>query len=206
VETTKVDVTSLQTTTHALALSIHDMNSTFDSLSTLASKDFPDSIKATQTSLTSAESSALIIDNTLSVLTSIPFSPVSAYKPKVPLHTALADVSNSLDSLPASLTTIHTSLDDGKGNLAVVEDELNKISDTTKDMNLALGNAQTTIGHYQAVTKQLKARVETMRLGAPEWIRTIIWLLSFILIWVLISQLGLAIQGLDIVKAHRKTK
>ena len=206
VETTKVDVASLQTTTHALALSIHDMSSTLDSLSTLASKDFPDSIKATQTSLASAESSALIIDNTLTVLTSIPFSPVSAYKPDVPLHTALADVSTSLDTLPKSLTTIHTSLDDSKSNLAVVEVELNKISDTTKEMSSALGNAQTTIVHYQAVTKQVKGRVETLRLAAPAWIRTIIWVLSFILIWVLISQLGLGMQGLDIVKAHRKTK
>lgn len=206
VDTTNADVTSLQTTTHALALAIHDMSSTFNSLSTLASKDFPNSIKTTQTSLASAESSALIIDNTLSVLTSIPFSPVSAYKPEVPLHTALANVSTSLDSLPASLATIHTSLDDGKSNLAVVEVEINKISDTTKDMNRALGNAQTTIAHYQAVTKQLKARVETMQLGAPEWIKMIAWILSFVFIWVLISQLGLAMQGLDIIKAHSKAK
>jgi hypothetical protein len=206
VETTKVDVASLQTTTRALALAIHDMNSTLDTLSTLASEDFPESISATQTSLASAESSALLIDDTLSVLTSIPFSPVSAYKPEVPLHTALADVSTSLDSLPESLATIHTSLDDGKDNLAVVEVELNKISDTTKEMSRALGGAQTTIGRYQAVIKQVKGRVETLQLAAPGWIKTIIWILSFVLVWVLISQLGLGMQGLDIVKAHEHRK
>ena len=206
VETTKVDVTSIQITTRALALAIRDMNLMLDSLSTLASEDFPDSISATQTSLASAQSSALVIDNTLTVLTSIPFSPVSAYKPEIPLHTALANVSTSLDSIPESLATIETSLDDGKVNLAVVEVELNKISDTTKEMSRALGNAQTTISHYQAVTKQLKVRVETLRLVAPGWIKTITWVLSFVLIWVLISQLGLGMQGLDIVKAHRKAK
>ena len=206
VETTKVDVASLQTTTHALALAIHDMGSTFNSLSTLSSKDIPDSISATQTSLESAQSSALVIDNTLAILTSIPFSPVGSYKPEVPLHTALANVSTSLDALPASFTTIHSSLDDGKVNLVVVEGQLNKISDTTKDMSRALGNAQTTIDHYQAVTKQLKARVETWRLGAPDWIKMIVWILSFVLVWVLISQLGLALQGLDIIKAHSKAK
>lgn len=187
VETTKVDVASLQTTTRALALAIHDMSSMFDSLSTLATEDFPDSIKATQTSLESAQSSALVIDNTLAVLTSLPFSPAGDYKPEVPLHTALADVSTSLDSLPASLATIDTSLDDGKVNLAVVEVELNKISDTTKDMSRALSNAQTTIGKYQAVTKQLKVRVETLQLGAPGGIKTMVWILSFILIWYLLT-------------------
>lgn len=206
VETTKTDVASLQTTTRALALAIHDMSSMFDSLSTLASEDIPNSISATQTSLESAQNSALVIDNTLTVLTSIPFSPVGSYKPEVPLHTALADVSTSLDALPESLATIDTSLDDGKVNLAVVEVELNKISDTTKEMSRALGNAQTTIGHYQSVTKQLKLRVETMRLGAPAWIKTVVWILSFVLIWVLISQLGLAMQGFDIIKAHSKAK
>ncbi len=206
VETTKVDVASLQTTTHALALAIHDMSSMFDSLSILASEDFPDSISATQKSLESAQSSALVIDNTLTVLASIPFSPAGSYKPEVPLHTALADVSTSLDSLPASLATIDKSLDNGKVNLAVVEVELNKISDTTKEMSRALGNAQTTIGHYQTVTKELKVRVETLRLGAPAGIKTIAWILSFVLIWVLISQLGLGLQGLDTIKAHRKAK
>lgn len=206
-ETTKSDVTSLQTATHALALAIHDMGSTFDSLSTLASKDFPASISATQKSLKAAQSSALLIDNTLTVLTSIPFfSPTSSYKPEVPLHTALADVSTSLDSLPASLATIDKSLDDGKANLAVVEVQLNRISDTTKEMNRALGNAQTTIAHYQAVTKEVKVRLETLRLAAPAWIKTIVWILSFILVWVLISQLGLGLQGLDSIRAHRKAK
>lgn len=206
VETTKADVVSLQTTTHALALAIHDMSSMFDSLSTLATEDFPESIHATQTSLESAQSSALVIDNTLAVLTSLPFSPAGDYKPEVPLHTALADVSTSLDSLPKSLATIDTSLDDGKVNLAVVEVELNKISDTTKDMSRALSNAQTTIGKYQAVTKQLKVRVETLMLGAPGGIKTIVWILSFVLVWVLISQLGLALQGIDTIKAHPKAK
>lgn len=206
VETTKVDVASLQTATRALALAINDTNSMLDSLSTLAGKDFPDSIKATQESLASAESSALLIDNALSVLTSIPFSPVRAYKPEVPLHQALADVSTSLDSLPTSLATIETSLDSGQVNLEVVEVELETISETTKEISGALGSAQTAIGKYQTVTKQVKTRVETLRLAAPGWIKTVIWVLSFVLVWVLISQLGLAMQGLDIVQTHRKEK
>jgi hypothetical protein len=204
VETTKVDVTSLQTTTRALALAIHDTNSMLTSLSTMASKDFPDSVKATQTSLASAESSALLIDNTLAVITSIPFLPLSAYKPQVPLHTALAEVSTSLDSIPTSLATIHTSLDNGKVNLEVVEVELDNISETTKEISSALGSAQTAIGHYQTVTKQVKARVEALQLVAPGWIKTVTWVLSFVLVWVLISQLGLGLQGLDILQAHRK--
>jgi len=126
VQTTTVDVASMQTTTQALAQTIHDINPMIDSLANLARQDIPASIDATQTSLDSAQGSALLIDNVLAALTSIPFSPVAADKPDVPLHTALARVSTSLDSLTPALDTIASSLVDGKVNLGVVEVELKK--------------------------------------------------------------------------------
>ena len=84
VQTTTIDVTSLQATTQALALGIHDTNPMLDSLISLTSTDLPATVSATQTSLASAQNSALLIDNVLTALTSIPFLPVDAYKPVVP--------------------------------------------------------------------------------------------------------------------------
>jgi hypothetical protein len=202
VQTTTVDVASLQTTTQALAQAIHDTNPMLDSLTSLTSKDFPAAIGATQTSLASAQSSALLIDNVLATLTSIPFSPVAAYQPEVPLHTALAQVSTSLDPLTPSLATISTSLADGKTNLGVVEVELNKISETTQGISAALGSAQTVIDEYQAVTAQLKTRVEDTQRVASAWITTITWILSFVLGWLLVAQLGLGVQGLDMLRGR----
>jgi hypothetical protein len=206
VQTTTIDVASLQTTTQALAQTIRETNPMLDSLTSLTSKDFPAAIDATQTSLASAQSTALLIDNALAALTSIPFSPVAAYKPDVPLHTALAKVSTSLNSLTPALATITSSLVDGKTNLGVVEVELNKISETTKGISNALGSAQTVIDQYQTVTTQLKVRVEATRLVAPGWITTITWILSFVLGWLLIAQLGLCAQGLDMLRGRREAK
>jgi hypothetical protein len=206
VQTTTVDVASLQTTTQALARAIHDTNPMLDSLTSLTGKDFPAAVGATQTSLASAQGSALLIDNVLAALTSIPFSPVAAYKPDVPLHTALAQVSTSLNALTPSLATINTSLADGKTNLGVVEVELNKISETTKGISNTLSSAQTVIDQYQAVTTQLKARVEATQLVAPAWMTTITWILSFVLGWLLIVQLGLCAQGLDMLRGRREPK
>jgi hypothetical protein len=206
VQTTTVDVASLQMTTQALAKAIHDTNPMLDSLTRLTGKDFPAAIGATQTSLASAQSSALLIDNVLAALTSIPFSPVGAYKPDVPLHTALAQVSTSLDALTPSLATINTSLADGKTNLSVVELELNNISDTTKGISDTLGSAQTVIDQYQTVTAQLKLRVEATQLAAPAWMTTATWVLTFVLGWLLIAQLGLAVQGLGMLRGRREDK
>jgi hypothetical protein len=206
VQTTTVDIASLQTTTHALAQAIHDTNPMLDSLTSLTGKDFPAAVSATQTSLASAQSSALLIDNVLAALTSIPFSPVASYKPDIPLHTALAQVSASLDALTPSLATINTSLADGKTNLSVVEVELNNISDTTKGISDTLGSAQTVIDQYQTATAQLKLRVEATQLVAPAWMTTATWVLTFVLGWLLIAQLGLAAQGLDMLHGRREAK
>ena len=206
VQTTTVDVASLQTTTLALALAIHETNPTLDALTSLTGKDFPAAVSATKTSLASAQGSALLIDNVLAALTSIPFSPVAAYQPDVPLHTALAQVSSSLDALTPSLATINTSLADGKANLTVVESELTNISATTKGISDTLGSALTVIDHYQAVVAQLKLNVEATQLVAAGWITSITWVLTFVLVWLFVAQLGLGAQGLEMVRGQHEAK
>ena len=206
VQTTTVDVASLQTTTQSLAQAIHDTNPMLDSLASLTNKAFPAAVDATQSSLASAQSSALLIDNVLTTLTSISFLPVAAYKPDVPLHTSLAQVSSSLNSLSPALATITSSLVDGKTNLGVVEVELNKISETTKAISTALGSAQTVIDQYKTVTTKLKIRVEATQRVASGRLLAITWILTFVFAWFLIAQLGLCVQGLDMLRGRREVK
>jgi hypothetical protein len=203
VQTTTDDVDSLQATTKALALAIHNANPILDSLISLTDKGLPAAVSATQTALASAQTSALLIDNVLAALTNIPYSPVAAYKPDVPLHTALAQVSTGLNTLNPSLFTINTSLADGKTNLGVVEDELTKISDTTQGISITLANAQKVIDQYTTVTITLRANVETAQLNAQPWSFAITWILSFVFVWILILQLGLGDQGLNMMRGRR---
>ena len=202
-QTTSVDVVSLQSTTQALAQAIHTANPMLDSLISLTNKTIPAAVSATQTSLASAQSSALLIDNVLATLTSLPFSPVAAYKPDVPLHTALGQVSTSLDTLIPSLATINTSLADGQTNLGVVEGELTKISATTQGITSTLANGQAVIDQYKAVTTQLKVNVETAQYAAQTWILAITWVISLVFGWLLVAQLGLGLQGLDFIRGRR---
>ena len=202
VQSTTIDVASLETTTQALAQTIHDTNPMLDSLTLLTNKDFPAAIAATQTSLASAQSSAQLIDNVLATLSSIPFIQVPNYQPDVPLHTSLAEVSTSLNSLTPALTVINSSLVDGNMNLGIVEAELNKISETTKGISDALGGAITAIDEYKNVNTQLKTRVEATLLDASGWITTLTWILTLFFGWLLVAQLGLYTQGLDLLRAH----
>jgi hypothetical protein len=175
-----------------------------DSLISLTSHDFPAAVDATQTSLASAQGSAQLIDNVLATLSSIPLLGLDRYAPEVPLHTALAEVSTSLDTLTPSLATINTSLEDGRTNLGVVEAELTKISETIKEISTTLGDAQTVIEQYITITKQFQVKVEAMQHAIPAWITTTCLILSFTLVWLIIAQMGLGMQGLEMLQGSRK--
>jgi hypothetical protein len=202
VQTSTGEVVSLQATTRSLAQTIQDTQPMLDSLVSLTSKDFPAAVNATQTSLASAQSSALLIDNVMASLSSLPFLSLNAYQPEVPLHTALGQVSTSLDALKPALDTIHTSLAEGRTNLGIMQVELTKITSATQGINSSLAGAQGVIDQYKAQTTQLKARVENAQIHAPGWIRAGTWILSFIFVWLLIAQLGLASQGLEMLRGR----
>jgi len=198
------DMASLETATQAMAQTIHDTTPMLDTMIGLTSNDLPAAVKATQTSLASAQGSAKLIDNVLAVLTSIPFLGVNKYAPDVPLHTALAQVSTSLEPLTPALTSINTSLDDGRTNLGIVEVELTKISGTIKEISTTLGNAQTVIDQYITITRQFQVKVEAGQHAVPAWITTISLILSFGLIWLMILQLGLGMQGFEMLQGRGK--
>jgi uncharacterized protein YoxC len=196
-QTISADVGSLNTTIQAVAQAIHAVNPMFDSLSLLASKNLTDAVSATQSSLNSAQGSALLIDNVLTTLTSIPLLGMAQYQPKVPLHTALADVSTSLDKIPSSLNTISTSLSAGKENLNLVEAEMANISGTVQGISDNLDSTQKVVDQYKQIVVQIKTNVETAQRTAPTWITGLAWGATIFLGWLLIMQLNLLIQGLD---------
>jgi hypothetical protein len=49
----------------------------------------------------------------------------------------------------------------------------------------------------------MKANIEAVQLAAPGWITGIAWTLTILLVWLLISQLGLYMQGLELLRSHR---
>ncbi len=203
VESTKTDVTSLQETTSTMAAAIKDANPMLDTLIKLTGKDLPTTIDTTQSSLASAESTALLIDNVLGALTKVPFSPIAPYKPAIPLHTALANVSSSLNSLKPSLQEINTSIATGKTNMDTVGEQLSSIAASTQGINDSLNSAQADVSGYQTAINQLKDNVEKAQRTAPRTILIASWIITLLLVWILITQAGLGILGLSILQERK---
>lgn len=203
ITTTSEDLVLLETTIQTLTLTIEDTGQVLDSLTTLTGSDLPATITATQTSLASAQTSAALIDDILGALTSIPLLRLGVYQPEVPLSSALGEISTSLDPLQPSLQTISASLDSTSANLDTLESDLAIVTQTTREINAALDGAGEVIGEYQEVTADLVARVERMQRVAAVNIRSIVWILTLLLLALLFPQFALAERGWQLLQEAR---
>jgi len=204
VQAPTIDIASLQTTVESVAKTMQDVDPALETLIQLASQDFPNAITSTKSSLAAAQGSALLIDNVLTALTSIPLLTVTPYQPDVPLHIALANVSSSMDTLLSSMSGITTSLSDARENLANMDEGITSILDTTQTIVDTLDSAKEIISQYQTLLTELTTKVETAQVNATTWITAAAVILSFLFLWLLIAQLGLGLQGIDLLRAHKQ--
>ncbi len=188
------------TATHSLAQSIGDNKPLVDSFATLAGEDLPATITATQTSLAAAQASAKLVDDTLSLLSALPFAQGLHYAPPVPLHTSLAEISHNLDGLSASFQKMQAGLHTTSGNLERVATDITNLADKMDEIAGSFVDAQGVIGRYQGVVAGLQADLLRLRSGLPGWLRLARWGISLVLVWLGIAQLGLLVQGLGLIR------
>jgi len=197
-----LNVSSLEDTVSTTGRTIQQSTSMVDSLSNLLSDKLPQTIYATQASLLAAQSSARLIEQALTVITSIPLIPGNPYKPPVPLDVALARVSASLDPLPQSFEQMSGSLRATRGNLIVIQAQFKIIARHVKEINDNLSEARSIITDYQEVITELQQRLALLEPKVPQWISLITWFLSFGFVWLGVTQLGLLLFGLEKIRGH----
>ncbi len=199
------NVDSLEKATEILAQSLEDSQPIVDSLIALVGTDLPRTITATQTSLESAQTSALLIDNTLAALSRIPLLGLGRYRPDVPLNVALGQVSASMTGLPASLQTIEASLETANTNLEVMNLQVTLIGQDIQQINQNLAEARGVIDQYQASILVLQNQVSRAQAGLPPTLNRLAWLLTFILVWLGVMQIGLFTQGSALLRPTRES-
>jgi chromosome segregation ATPase len=199
-DTTTANIDQLENTSQSLTQSLHDTGPLMNSLTTLTGKDLPTTITATQQSLNSAEGTALLVDDTLSALARVPFLPITPYQPQVPLHTAIAQVSTSLDNLSPSLLSIDKSLLTTSGNLATIETQTREMSQSMDKIKMNLVDIKQTVGQYRASVAKLRVQVTELRVAIPGWVMIATWLSLFILGWLALVQVEWLVEGVQMLR------
>jgi len=196
-------ISALEVTVGTLSKSIEDSAPMIDSLLVLVGEDLPETISSTQTSLSSAQESAKIIDAVLRVLTF--FNP-SIYNPRVPLNLALGEVSQSLAGLPKSFSGMEVSLKSTQANLGTIQTQIEVMAADIRHINESLEASRKVITQYQGLVARAEKRVIDFKQRAPAVVTTLAWALSFLLFWLGVSQTGLVLRGLEWLRFQEKVE
>lgn len=168
-----------------------------DSAAVMLQNDLPQTIRATQAALASGQNSAALIDNTLKLIASIPFYTGPAYSPENTLGNALAQVSMSLEPLPQTFDNLSDNLQVASASLQTLQSDSAQIAVQIGDLSANLTEAKTILKDYQTNLAQLQTEMDALKSSLPRAITNGAWALTFIFLWIGITQIGLLAQGLD---------
>lgn len=193
------NITGLQDAMLAMAQTLNDTGSLIDDLNSLVDKDLPLTISTTQISLESAGASAAVIDDVMTTLSRIPLLNLT-YEPETPLNIALDEVSSSLDNIPNSLESLsmdlsktQESLEDFEGEIIDLAEELDLVGENIRE-------TQVVIDQYLTQVDQFQDRTDAISDALPGWLNRVSWLITFILIWLLVIQIGFLLQGISLLR------
>jgi ABC-type transporter Mla subunit MlaD len=178
---------------------------TIDAVSELLAEQLPSTIESTQETLTSAATSAKLVDDILGALTAIPLLGLDRYNPDVPLHQSLEDIAVTLDEIPSSLSTAEEGLSSTSGDLQGLGENITTMASDISQISANLDNAQSVLQQYQEILADLQNLVASVREGLPNWLRALQLGLTFILIWLGIVQIALITQGWELIERGRST-
>lgn len=178
-----------------LGKTLDGVSASLESSATLVGDDLRLTIIGTQTALNSASTSAVIIDNTLKTIASIPLIGKD-YQPDVPLHTSLEQVAGSLEDVPETLETIELSLKDTITGLDSLKTDLSTLRENIGNVEEDLESAQQVIDDYHDVIKKASIKLENFRAHFSTFLFLSMIILSGMLFWLAFAQLSVLIQGI----------
>jgi hypothetical protein len=203
-ETTKESVDSLVGILEAVGKSIEDTTPVIETLSRVVDADLPAAILSTRRSVLAAQSSARLIDDILGSLTSIPLFNLNRYAPQVPLNVALGEVAGNLSELPAALYEMEAGMAATRRNLTLIEIQVADIAYQVSLLNRSLDDASAVISSYDTILNELVDRTVYIQTNLDRWVNSAITILTIILIWVAVTQVGLITQGVFLIRGGPK--
>lgn len=203
IELTKGNIGTLQTTIDNLDGTIVSLSDSLDTTSVLIGDDLRQTVIESQTALSSAATSAELIDNTLFFLASVPFIGAD-YQPEVPLHTSLANVAGNLEDIPGSLESVEQTLGEAADGLDTLNTDLNTLVEDIQGFEQDLDDAQTVIEEYNDILVQAQDKTSTLRENIGIYL-IVTWIfISGILVWLSITQVNILMQGWEYLHGEQK--
>jgi methyl-accepting chemotaxis protein len=151
-----------------ISATLDNLNSTIDSISVslgssadLIGGDLRLTIIDTQTALSSAASSAVLIDNTLRIIAALPLMP--DYRPDVPLSISLEQVSESLDDVPESFLNIEQYIRETDDGMLQLKTDVTQLSSDIRTYENDLVDTRAILTEYDLILDDLREQLSNFR-------------------------------------------
>jgi hypothetical protein len=153
----------------------------------------------TQTALTSVQSSARLVDDSLRIITMLPLIG-ARYAPQMTLEASISSVTSSLNSVPKSLGEMQEGLNKTASDLSAVQTGLDKMATSIGDTLKQLAQARQVMAQYLQIVGEVTGALTNLRQNLPAWVNLAAWGATVLLVWLIITQLAVLIQGLDMLR------
>jgi len=186
-----------------IADATQDVAQTLDQTSEIAStvatavgEEFTGVVENTQTALGALESSAKLVDDTLSVISSLPFLGAK-YSNKTPLYSSVVEINESLDEVPKTLNTLQDNLDSTAQAFTVLNDSVGVLADNVSEIEASLKDAGEVVKDYQVLVDEAQDKTANAVEKLPRWVRWAAIGLTVLMVWLIVIQAGLLMFGTE---------
>ncbi len=180
-------------------------------IDTLMSVALPSTLKATTTSLYTAQEAARVLESTIQSLDTFRFllsevplvgdfvgEPGESYNPEKPLADSLGEVAVNLEGLPATLIKMSSGLSTTDDNLKDVQENLMTMSDSVGLISVSLGEYQRMVVQSQSSMDDVTAILTNIQSHLPNILNWATIGLTLFFAWLLASQIVILSQGWEL--------
>lgn len=199
----KSNLEIIVTTLDNLDGTIFGVSSSLDTSSDLVGDDLRQTIIETQIALSSASNSAELIDNTLSIISRIPFIGAN-YQPEVPLHTSLNSVAESMDEIPESLELMEGNLTETADGLRLLNDNMLELSDELAKFDTDLEDTQSVLEEYRSIIVASEKQLQKFQKNLPRNLTLLAIFISGTLFSLAVAQSVTLFQGIAFIEGEKK--
>jgi len=151
-----------------ISATLENLTTTVDSISVslgssadLIGGDLRLTIIDTQTALSSAASSAVLIDNTLRIIAVLPLMP--DYRPDVPLSISLEQVSESLETVPESFLNIEQYIRETEEGMQLLKTDATQLATDIRTYEYDLFDARSILTEYDLIIDDIREQLSNFR-------------------------------------------
>ncbi|NPV56224.1 MAG: hypothetical protein HPY76_06065 [Anaerolineae bacterium] len=193
-EQARESLATVETTAHDVAETLDATGDITDTFSGVAGEDMVAVLADAQTALGSMQQSAVLIDDTLAVISGIPLIG-ARYNPETTLEDGIGKLASSLEPVPESLAEIQTEMQRTTTNLDVLRQDVEELADHLSAIQTNLDDASALVAEYEDIVAELDGHVQQAGSAVQPALTGFAVALSLFFIWMIIAQLSLVLQA-----------